>query len=165
MDNNNYIRRDRQGFPWAYLIGAILVVAALFGVYKLVQWQLNQRDARMEAAYQAAFDEAIAEMLPVDVEKPIVVVAETCSYDYSVMPTGRDSEGRPLADRGVSYVGEISGPAVVQIDSLTAIAIFPGEIYNIPDGDIVTWKYIGDDDCLLSQYQWFPGKNIIRLAN
>jgi hypothetical protein len=94
------------------------------------------------------------------VNEPVVIVSapKACGYDYSVMPRGEDEHGNPLADEGISYIGEIEGPAIVQIDSLTAVTIFPGETFYVPEGDIVTWKYIGDDACLRAQYQWFPGK-------
>ena len=77
------------------------------------------------------------------------------------MPEGKDANGIPLADYGIKYSGEILGPAIVQLDSLTAVTVFPGETYNVPEGDIVTWKYQGDEACLRSQYQWFPGKTFI----
>ena len=98
-----------------------------------------------------------------EVEEPVVIVSVpgACGYDYSVMPQGKDEHGNPLADEGITYVGKIEGPAIVQIDSLTAVSIFPGESFDVPEGDIVTWKYIGDDACLRTQYQWFPGKTFI----
>lgn len=97
-------------------------------------------------------------------ETVVVATALECSYDYSVMPTGRDSEGRPLADHGISYPGSIIGPALVQLDSLTVVSVFPSEVYVVPENS-TTWKYIGDSSCLISQYKSFPGKNIIRISN
>jgi hypothetical protein len=98
-------------------------------------------------------------------EKVIVVPAarEACSYDYDIMPEGFDEEGIPLADYGLDLAGEtIVGPAIVQLNSLTAIAVYPGEEYEVPDGT-TTWMYTGDKGCPRGQYQYFPGKTIYRI--
>jgi hypothetical protein len=116
-------------------------------------------------AQQPACEPAVVAESVVNEPEKVIIATSTCSYDYSVMPTGLDEEGNPLADHGISYTGDIIGPALVQLNSKTVVSVFPGEVYKVPSGDILTWKYIGNDDCLLSQYQWFPGKNIIRIAN
>ncbi len=103
-----------------------------------------------------------------EVEKPaervIVIPAsrEACGYDYEVMPRGQNEYGIPNADFGVDYSGLIEGPAIVQLDSLAAVSVFPAEVFEVPVG-ATTWKYTGDIGCLVSQYGDFPGKTIYRI--
>jgi hypothetical protein len=88
-------------------------------------------------------------------------VAPACGYDYSVMPTGFDEEGTPLADHGVPWPGSVAGPAMVQVNGGTAYAVYPGATYS--GGGATLWKYVGDASCLERQFQWFPGKQILTI--
>lgn len=106
----------------------------------------------------------VAEVVPaVVVKQPSVVVnAEVkCSYDYNIMPEGRDSSGTPLADYGIFNIGTVNGPAIVQLDSLQIVAVYPGNSYSVTDATDPVWVYSGDSDCLEAQFQYFPGKSIV----
>ncbi len=92
----------------------------------------------------------------------VVDTAVKCSYDYGFMPNGKDTNGVPLADYGViNFLGTVEGPAIVQLDSLTIVSVHPGETFTVSDATDPVWKYAGNLDCLLAQYQYFPNKTIV----
>jgi hypothetical protein len=144
----------------ASIVATAFVVNNFFGVSKEVA-EVNNPEVKEPEVKEPEVKEPEVEE---PAEKVIIIPAskEACGYDYEVMPRGRNEYGIPNADFGVDYSGLVEGPAIVQLDSLAAVSVFPGEVFEVPVG-ATTWKYTGDIGCLLSQYGEFPGKTIYRI--
>lgn len=83
-----------------------------------------------------------------------------CTFNYSIMPTGEDEKGNPLANKGIDFKGTIEGPAIVQTGTHTIVVIYPDASWK---GEGTLWSYWGNSQCLEAQLPFFPEKNIIRI--
>jgi hypothetical protein len=84
---------------------------------------------------------------------------EACGYDFDYMPEGKDEFGIPKSDYGIKVDGNIKGPAIVQLDSMSIVAVYPGQTFDVPKGATV-WVYTGGESCPRSQFGEFPGKTV-----
>lgn len=83
-----------------------------------------------------------------------------CTFNYSIMPTGEDEKGNPLANKGIDFKGTIEGPAIVRTGPNTIVVIYPDASWK---GEGTLWSYWGNSQCLEAQLPFFPEKNIIRI--
>lgn len=151
------------------LINAILVLIIVIGMYFLVSEIQQNRQVTQQP--QIIVQQPMAQPQTVVQQQPQVqpVVAQPVftqnGYDYSLMPKGINERGEHIADSGVKVpIGmTVAGPAIIKIASGTAVIVYNNQLYTITNDESLVWKYIGDDDFLTANTEYFPKERLIKI--
>jgi len=84
----------------------------------------------------------------------------TALCTYSAAFLSQVGQNNPNVGLAVNAGTQILGPAIVQLNSMSVVAVYPGKTYTTVQPSIY-WAYGSDQlSCLESQYVFFPGKNM-----
>lgn len=147
------------------LINAILVLIIVIGIYFLVVEIQRNREVAMQPQVIVAQPQPVVQQQPQ--VQPVIAqpVFTENGYDYAWMPRGINEQGEHIADKGMRVpVGTtVLGPAIIKIASGTAVVVYNNQSYTITSNESVLWKYIGDDDFLTANTQFFPKERLIKI--
>lgn len=147
------------------LINAILVLIIVIGMYFLVVEIQRNREVAMQPQVIVAQPQPVVQQQPQ--VQPVIAqpVFTENGYDYAWMPRGINERGEHIADSGVKVpIGmTVAGPAIIKIASGTAVIVYNNQLYTITNDESIVWKYIGDDDFLTANAQFFPKERLIKI--
>lgn len=147
------------------LINAILVLIIVIGMYFLVVEIQRNREVAMQPQVIVAQPQPVVQQQPQ--VQPVIAqpVFTENGYDYAWMPRGINERGEHIADSGVKVpIGmTVAGPAIIKIASGTAVIVYNNQLYTITNDESIVWKYIGDDDFLTANTQFFPKERLIKI--
>lgn len=126
------------------------ILVALLGY----QWLSPHRYAVVEEEVEQTTAEAVVE------EEVVTPAVALPSENDPAVCRYREGMGEN-PDTGILLEEEsmVAGPAMVQLDGMTAIAVMPNATYEAPTGAVV-WLYEGEVECLMAQTIFFEGKTI-----
>lgn len=148
------------------LVTVLLTAIVLFAVIGGSLWIISQVSTQPEVVFVPV---GVGQQQPQAVvhEQPVIAqpVFTENGYDYAWMPRGINERGEHIADSGVKVpIGmTVAGPAIIKIASGTAVIVYNNQSYTITSNESVLWKYIGDDDFLTANTEYFPKERLIKI--